>query len=152
MFIITRKSTLAKVIADVHADALRRVEGELAGIKNVTDLSARVKTLQGQVSDLEIQKSKREEEFARKEREIEHKVGLERKRQEFELESGKKEATLKVREENLKADKERFAEQMSFHEKRFTEEVGYLKEMVANVLERLPNITADLSPSPARKR
>ena len=29
---------------------------------------------------------------------------------------------------------------MSFHDKRFTEEVGYLKEMIGRVLEAIPNV------------
>lgn len=152
MFIITRKTTLAKIIEDVHADALRKVEAELQGIKSVSDLSGRVKQLREQLTTLEIEKGKKDEEFARKEREIEHKVGLERKRQEFELSSGKKEATLTVREENLVADRKRFDEQMKFQNDRFTTEVGYLKDMIGQVLERVPNVTADFSPTPAKKR
>lgn len=78
------------------------------------------------------------EKYEAREREIEHMLGLERKRTEFEVTSAKREAVLTVREENLKADRERFESQMSFHEKRFTEEVGYLKEMIGTLAERLP--------------
>jgi len=65
-------------------------------------------------------------------------VGLERKRQEFEIEQAKRETTVAVREENLKADKDRFAEQLKFHEDRFATEVGYLKDMMGQLMERLP--------------
>ncbi|KKK93068.1 hypothetical protein LCGC14_2696590, partial [marine sediment metagenome] len=78
------------------------------------------------------------EDRAKKDREIEHKVGLERTRQKFEGEQAKREAIVTVREENLTADRTRFEEQMKFQQDRFTEEVKYLKEMVGQVLKRLP--------------
>ena len=148
MLIVTGKSNLRDVLGELQKDAMERVEGELRGIKSVSDLSDRVKSLRKEVETLEIEKGRREEEIAKKEREIEHKIGLERKRQAFELESGKKEATLKVREENLAADRARFEEQMKFHDARFTAEVGYLKDMLSDVMKRLPSaeFTADLTP------
>jgi len=149
VLIIVGRKSFEKAVEELHRDVLGRVEGELKGIKSVSDLSARVRELRTQVETLEIEKGRREEEVARREREIEHKVGLERKRQAFELESGTKEATLKVREENLTADRKRFEEQMKFQEERFTTEVGYLKDMLAQIVKRLPSaeFTADLSPS-----
>lgn len=86
-------------------------------------------------------------EFAKREREIEHKVGLERERQKHELDAAKREALVGVREENLKADRDRFEAQMKFQEERFTKEVGYLKDTLAEVLKRLPSaeFTANLS-------
>ena len=61
--------------------------------------------------------------------------------------SGKREATLSVREENLAADRKLFEEQMAFHEKRFTEEVSYLKQIIGDIAERLPtaNFTGKLT-------
>lgn len=138
MLIIIGRNNFERAVSELHKDVMQKVEGELAGIKSVADLSKRVKQLREQVEALEMEKGRKEEEFARKEREIEHKVGLERKRQEFELASGKREATLTVREENLSADRKRFEEQMKFHDDRFTQEVGYLKTMVSEMLARLP--------------
>ncbi len=154
MLIVTGKSRLEKVLRDLWSEAVSRVEGELKGIKTLHDLADKVKALRGEVEKLELEKSRREEEIAKKEREIEHKIGLERKRQEFELASAKREATLSVREENLAADRKRFEEQMTFHDERFTAEVGYLKEMLADVVKRLPTLdmTADVSPRSPRKR
>ncbi len=153
MLIVTGKSKLERILRDLWTDAVQRVEGELKGIRTVSDLAAKVKELRGQVETLEIEKSKREEDFARREREIEHKIGLERKRQEFEVAAAKRETTVSLREENLAADRKRFEEQMAFHDQRFTAEVGYLKEMLADVVKRLPSmeITADVSPR-GRKR
>ena len=146
MFLFGRGKAV-EVLTDLQKDILARVEGDLKGIRSVVDLAAKVKALREEKEKLEIEAARRDEAFARKEREIEHKVGLERKRQEFELASGKREATLSVREENLAADRKRFEEQMAFHEKRFTEEVSYLKQIIGDIAERLPtaNFTGKLT-------
>jgi hypothetical protein len=44
-----------------------------------------------------------------------------------------------VREENLKTAEDRFAKQMEFQQKRFEEEVGYLKDLMKEVIGRLPS-------------
>lgn len=153
MIIVVGKKNFERHLVALHADAMKRVDGELAGIKSVVDLSARVKTLREEVEKLERDKAVQEDEIERREREIEHKIGLERKRQEFELESGKRDAVLKVREENLKADRDRFAEQMKFHNDRFTAEVGYLKEMLSEIVQRLPSaeFTVGATVTPAKR-
>lgn len=132
---------LESAIRSIVAEFGEQVVKDLQGIRSVADLSAKVKQLREQVENLEIEKGRKEEEFARKQREVEHKVGLERKRQEFEVESAKREAKLTVREENLAADRERFEGQMAFHDKRFTEEVGYLKGLMEQLMARLPDVT-----------
>lgn len=129
-----------KAAAESIARSFVNVEESLKKFHAITDFQKESLKLREEIETLKIEKGRKEEEFARKEREIEHKVGLERKRQEFELTSGKKEAELNVREENLKADRKRFEDQMRFHEKRFTEEVTYLKDMIGQVMERLPNV------------
>ena len=146
MFLFGRGKAIT-VLTELQKDILTRVGGDLNGIRSVVDLGEKVKSLREEKENLEIEKVRREEEFARKEREIEHKVGLERRRQEFELSSGKREATLSVREENLAADRKRFEEQMALHEKRFTEEGSYLKQIIGDIAERLPtaNFTGNLS-------
>lgn len=106
------------------------------------ELATSVLNLKKQINDLEIEKSKIKEQHAKEDRELRHMIGLEKKRQEFEIEQSKRETTLKVQQENLAADKKRFEDQMKFHETRFTEEVGYLKDMIKNVLDRLPNVSA----------
>lgn len=94
--------------------------------------------LKKEKSDLEVSVSSITEKHERREREIEHKLGLERMRQEQELKNGLREQAVKLKEENLSADKARFEGQMKFHEDRFKEEVGYLKEMLGQIIERLP--------------
>lgn len=153
MLIIIGKRNFEKAVERLAEESVQRVDAELQGIKSLSDLSAKVKEKTEQLEKLTIEKGRKEEEYARKEREIEHKVGLERKRQEHELAAGKREATLTVREENLKKDRERFEEQMKFQEERFTKEVGYLKEMLSDIVKRLPSaeFTANLTPAKPRR-
>lgn len=140
------ESRIKQAVREVIASAINNVDSTLSKLKDAAALTAEVVKLKEDVETLRIEKGRKEEEFARKEREIEHKVGLERKRQEFEIGAAKREATLTVREENLAADRKRFEDQMQFHEKRFTEEVTYLKDMIGQVMERLPNISAEVTP------
>jgi uncharacterized small protein (DUF1192 family) len=132
----TQIEKLAREIAD---DIYRRLHGELSGIKDVTKLAGRVATLRQEVEKLTIERDRKQEEYDRREREIEHKVGLERKRQEFEITQAKRETTVVIREENLAADKQRFEEQMAFHQERFEEEVKSLRKLVNKMMERLPS-------------
>lgn len=104
-------------------------------------LSEEVLTLKRQIADLEITKAKKEEEFARQDRELRHMIGLEKKRQEVEMAQAKQEAMLGVREENLKAERARFEEQLTFNTKRFETMEKYLKDMIGEILARLPNVT-----------
>jgi hypothetical protein len=48
-----------------------------------------------------------------------------------------------VKEENLRADRARFEEQMAFTTKRFEKEVEYLRQMHGEILERLPTVRVD---------
>lgn len=151
MFIVIGKKPFTETLARLWEDAMARVQDELKGIKSVTDLAAKVKELRASLETLQIEKARKEEEYARKEREIEHKVGLERQRQEQELANAKREAIVSVREENLKADRDRFEAQMKFQEERFSTEVGYLKDVISDLAQRLPtaNLTGTIG---ARKR
>lgn len=152
MLIVIGKKTFAGQLRSLWEDAMLRVNEELRGIRSVADLSDRVKSLREEIETLRIEKARKQEEFDRKEREIEHKVGLERERQKVELANAKRDATLTVREENLAADRKRFEDQMKFQEERFAKEVGYLKEMLGEIIQRLPSaeFTADLSPVRSR--
>lgn len=122
----------------VEVEALR---GRREAIKEELGLSDRVKRLMREVETLTIEKNRQEEDQKRREREVEHKVGLERTRQEFEKEQARREAVVAVREENLEADRNRFEEQMKFTASRFEDEVGYLKEIMTEIMRRLPEIS-----------
>lgn len=116
----------------------------LGSADTVSGLTAETVALKTQISTLEIDKSKREEANARQERELRHMIGLERERQKVETTQAKKEAELGVREQNLTADRKRFDEQLTFNTQRFEKMEEYLKSMLGQVLERLPNVTAAL--------
>ena len=106
-------------------------------VKDATNVLGQIKEiskLKEDIETLKIEKSSREWDYKKREMEVEHKVGLERKRQEFESEQSKREATVSVREENLKADRTRFEEQMHFIQTRFEEEVKYLQNIMQQIL------------------
>lgn len=129
-------------------EALRRT----GGLDKVTPLTDEVVALKKQIVTLEIEKSKKQEENAKERRELTHMIGLEKKRQEFEIAQAKAETTLKVEQSNLAADKKRFGDEMGFQRERFEKEVGYLKEMMKDILDRLPNVNATLELGGKRKR
>lgn len=130
-----------------EADIVRQLRA-LKGIDDVSALQAETIALKKKVTDLEIQRSQKQEEWDKGDRELRHMIGLEKKRQEFEIEQAKKETMVTVREENLAADKTRFSEEMKFQRERFEKEVSYLKEMMGDILERLPNINMEIHKGP----
>ena len=133
------REIIREAVEEVAQNEEKNLKKRLSGFRNLETLQQKVLELKSNIEDLEISKGRKKEEFEKRERELEHKVGLERKRQEFEVEQAKRETTVTLQEENLQADKDRFEGQMEFHEERFKEEVGYLKKMVGQVLERLPS-------------
>lgn len=133
---------------EVHQRISAKLQDEFVAIAEVEQAQEKVLDLTKQLSTLKIEKDRIEEGFQRKEREIEHKVGLIR----LEIEAGDKQKTkefeLKAQEIKLEAkgvalaEREKaFTERMEFIQKRFENEVGYLKGMVEQVLQRLPDAT-----------
>ena len=135
---VDTEETIRQTVERILRSVLKDAETTLGKIKTIADLNKKVKELREEVETEKITRLRVNEERAKKDREIEHKVGLERTRQKFESEQAKREAIVTVREENLTADRTRFEDQMKFQQDRFTEEVKYLKEMVGQVLKRLP--------------
>lgn len=133
------ESDIKRVVESAVVRALEQTRGQINSLSSIEDLKR-------QISQLEIDRDKKKEEFDRREREVEHKVGLERKRQEFEIEQAKRETTVKVREENLAADKDRFKSEMDFQRKHLEGEIGSLRTLVGQLLERVPSaeIFADI--------
>lgn len=111
----------------------------------VPALTAEVLTLKRQIASLEIDKSKIQEEHSRQERELRHMIGLEKKRQEVELVQAKKDTELTLREGNLVAERARFEEQLKFNTSRFETMEKYLKDMMGDILKRLPNVTMKIT-------
>ena len=123
-------ATLKKSVAEI--------KGERIAGKRVLDLEREYATTKRTLTDLQIEFDREKEKHEREKREVEHLVGLERKRSDWERTAAVTEARVAVREENLTATQDRFEEQMKFHSTRFEAEVGYLKEIMADVLARLP--------------
>jgi hypothetical protein len=117
----------------------------LRKLESPIKLSEELVALKKEIADLEIKKGRVEEQHAKEERELRHMIGLEKKRQEFEVKQAKEETGLKVREENLKAEKSRFEEQLKFNNERFEKMESYLKDMLKNILDRLPNVNMDIT-------
>lgn len=130
--------------------ALNRLSSEVAKIrddlksrKDVLALTNDIVELKERLADLKVQESVVKEKHARETREVQHFVGLEKKRQEVELDQATREAKLDVREENLKADKERFDSHVKFVEDRMNTHLGDMKDLLTSVMERIPTVTVD---------
>lgn len=132
------------IVSKEEKELVQRLRA-LQPISEATVLTEQVLTLKKQLVDLEIAKSKIEEAHKTEERELRHMIGLEKKRQEVELVQAKKEVELTVRESNLKADQKRFEENLKFNTERFEKMETYLKDMMGNILERLPNVNMEIS-------
>lgn len=120
----------------ISKDDLRELVKE--AVRDEEGNASKATNLRKEIVRLEIERDKKQEEWDRREREIEHKVGLERKRQEFEIEQSKREAAVAVKEANLEADKQRFKDEMDFQRKHLESEIGALRDMVGQLLKALP--------------
>ena len=143
------EKAFAKQLAKLNESTIA-LQVQITELKGERDALKRVKSLQEQISRLEIDKGKLVEDNDRKIRETTHMVGLVRKRQEFEAEQAKKgieharaQAILEVQRENLETERAAFVKEMKFREERFTQEVGYLKDLMTQILDRLPTVTVD---------
>ncbi len=99
--------------------------------------------LKKEVTNLEITRDKKQEDFDRRERELKHMIGLEKKRQRVEIEQSTQEAKLAVREENLVSERDQFEKQMKFREEQFDGQVDYLQDLMKQILKRLPTISVE---------
>lgn len=142
-----------RALENMLGDGLNEIAKNFAAIKDITTLQKEKHQLREELETLQIEKGRREEEFEKKEREIEHKVGLERARQEQEIELAKREAAVTVNEGNLAAEREAFEKQMSFQQKRFEEEVKEQRTLIHEMMKRLPSaeILAQIGNLPAEK-
>ena len=129
-------------------DITNAVTSRLKEVDSVLTLGDEVIRLKTEINDLKISKSLLIEEQEKREREIQHKLGLERNRQEQEAKNAKEElkltkrdALVSVKEENLVKNQERFETQMEFITNRFLDETKYLKEIMKSILDaRLPSV------------
>lgn len=140
----TTRDRLADEIADLRA--------EIKALRTERDSTAAVSKLRDDLAALKREKATLVEDNDRKIRETEHKVGLLRTQQEHEVANAKRETTLSVREENLKADKQRFADEMKFQRDHMQREVDRFDGIAKALMDRLPVIEVDLSGRAATKK
>lgn len=140
---------------DALAEELGAIRAELKALRRERDdttradrLAQEIEGLQRKIVELEIKESKIQEEHAREKREVEHFVGLEKKRQAQEIELARRDTELRVRQENLDADKARFKGEMDFQREHLQREVDRVERILTAVLERLPDISATLKVVP----
>ena len=149
--LLAERQELLTEIRGLRRD-LRDAKAERDDLREQTRLTDEITDLKKQVVDQEIRRSRLTEDHDREKREVKHMVGLEKKRQQFEIDQARRETTVTVREENLAADRKRFEEQMKFTTERFESEVGYLKDLMGEVLDRLPTVTVDKTVGDLAKR
>jgi len=143
-----RTTTDAKV--EALAEEIRKLSKRVAELKGERDqvseelgLSARIASLEREKTAKEIELDRVKEQHEREKRDIEHMVGLHKDRVKQEIDLARREQTITVREENLKADRDRFEEQMKFMTKRMETEMERLNGLTSEILERLPKFNVD---------
>jgi hypothetical protein len=120
-----------------------QAQDELKVAKDRIEALDTIEDLRGQIETLKIEKARKVEDNDRAKREVEHLVGLEKQRADFEKDSAIREAKVAVREEALQAQTDRFDDHIKFMGDRYQEESGYLRDILAQILERLPTVTID---------
>lgn len=131
-------------------EEVRTLSTEVAGLRGERDsigeelgLSREVQDLTKKVSNLEIRKSQYEEENARKEREIEHKLGLLEIQREKEREVEKREATVTAREESVNNKATQLEERIAFMTTSFDAHVARMEGVVDSIIDRIPKVNVD---------
>jgi chromosome segregation ATPase len=145
MFRITKDPVSERILHEIERLSTRVAElrGEREHVSEELGLSARIASLQREATAKEIELDRVKEQHAREKREVEHMVGLHRKKVEQEIQMAKRETQVTLREETLKADRERFEAQMTFMQTRMETELERLNALTSEILGRLPKVTVD---------
>lgn len=145
LFLSTEKR-LAKIEHEitVSRETLAQIKADIAASTKARGLIAKNRELEEQNSLLTIQRDQKMEEFARKEREVRHEVGLLRKQVEADRKTAVKEAELKVREANLDHEKNAFKRSMDDAQRRNDELVASLRGLLEQAFGKLPNTNINL--------
>lgn len=135
--LLDRIGQLSKQVAELR--------GERDAIEAARQLTEERTHLRDEIETLTIEKGRREEDFAREKREVEHATGLHRRQTEWERKKAVEEAKLEVQKGNLDAERVRFAEQIKFHKEQIKNEVDRLEKLLTALMERLPTVTVEKS-------
>lgn len=139
---------IAQELLDQVKELSRQVaqlQGERDAIDERRALLDERDDLQTQIQTLTIERDRKEEDFARQRREVEHATGLHRKQSEWERKKAVEEAKLEVQRGNLDAERQRFTEQIAFHKEQIKTEVDRLEKLLTALMERLPTVTVEKS-------
>jgi hypothetical protein len=146
MFNLFKKDAQLQKLSEEIERLTREVSALRAEKKDFSEqrsLQEKIIALKQTIQDLEISRDKKNEAFDRRERELTHMIGLEKKRQEFEIKQSVDNARLQVREENLKVEREQFSKDIKFKEDQLTKQIAYLQDIMKSLMERLPTVTVD---------
>ena len=138
-FTSNMEQTIRETVERVIKSELNGTRKKIEAIWSVADLSRKTLEMRGEIETLKIEKMRKEEEFEKREREITHKIGLERMRQEFERDQAKREAEVEVKKGNLDEERKRFEDHISDHRKAIEDHVEYMRDLTKAVLERVPS-------------
>jgi len=122
-----------RIVKEFQSDSEVRLEKMYSRFRTV-------EALEMEISKLKIEKSQFEEEMNRREREVTHKLGLERIRQEQDTVHAKRELEVAMREKNIGEQEKRFAEQMKFTKEALEEKIASLNVLVEKVFEKIPDV------------
>lgn len=135
--LLDRIERLSKQVAEL--------KGEREAVESTTRLTTERLQLLSEIETLKIERDRIEEDHARQIREVEHATGLHRKQTEWERKKAVEEAKLEVEKGNLGAERTRFTEQMDFHKQQIANEVDRLDGLLKGLMERLPTVSVEKS-------
>lgn len=128
-------------------DQVAELNSEISTLTRQRDRTRELHDLEDQVEKIKLERDRLKEQHAREIRETEHQTGLLRRQVDQDQANAKvkaelaaQEAKLEVREENLQADKDRFAAEVAFQRQFMEREVGRLEGLIKEVLARVPKI------------
>ncbi len=134
------KKAVEDAVLGLWSDEEKKLKHRIAKLREVSQLEGLIRVLKENLTDLQIKKSKDDEAFERRERELKHKVGLEKTRQVQELELAKREAKLEAGEGNLGQERKLFDERMKLQTDRLEDMNGILLQL----MERLPSANIEI--------
>ena len=123
--------------------SIKSVEKKVEKADRLIELAYEITELKIQKADLTIQIEAQAAAYQRGDLEIKHMIGLERKRQEVEIEQARREAVLAVKEENLKAKQDQFDISMKFREEQFKSEMNRMQGFLEEITKRLPMVNVN---------
>ena len=112
-------------------------------VQRQIELIEEVAKLKSEKADLQIRIEAQKAAYERGDLEIKHMIGLEKKRQEVEISTARREAILAVKEENLKAKQEQFDASMKFREEQFKSEMARMQGFLEEITKRLPVVNVN---------